>query len=134
MDSPWFLMKSSASCSTVLSVVSSTSRSWDLTSSQSATSHVFDSKRKKYSAGSIVMRRPSTWMPGRRLQRGSNASGSSTVMALVSMVGTVSPSLIVRDGHRNARTRCGRTELRGAARTKGEPWITVAPFRAAADK
>ncbi len=67
-----------------------------MTSSQLATSQVFDSKRKKYSAESMVMRRPSTWMPGRRLQRGSNASGSSTMMAVVSMVVTVSPSLFVR--------------------------------------
>ncbi len=96
VDSLCCLMKSSASCSTALSVVSSTFRSWDLTSSQSATSQVFDSKRKKYSAGSIVMRRPSTWMPGRRFQRGSNASGSSTVMGVVSMVVTVSPSLVGR--------------------------------------
>jgi hypothetical protein len=35
-------------------------------------------------------------MPGRRLQRSSNASGSTTVMAAVSMVVTVSPSLIGR--------------------------------------
>ncbi|MEV7345499.1 hypothetical protein [Streptomyces sp. NPDC093544] len=67
-----------------------------MTSSQSATSHVLDSKRKKYSAGSMVMRRPSIYMPGRRLQRSSNASGSTTVMAAVSMVVTVSPSLIGR--------------------------------------
>ncbi|WP_282795572.1 hypothetical protein [Streptomyces sp. CC224B] len=45
----------------------------------------------------MVMRRPSTWMPGRRLQRASNASGSSTAMAVVSMVVTVSPSLMGRE-------------------------------------
>ncbi len=84
-----------------------------MTSSQSATSQVFDSKRKKYSAGSMVMRRPSTWMPGRRLQRGSKASGSLTVMVAVSMVVTVSPSLIVRAAAYECPSPLGRTELGG---------------------
>lgn len=108
-------MKPSASCSTALSVVSSTSRSWAFTKSQSATSQVLDSKRKKYSAGLMMMRRPSTWMPGRRFQRGSKASGSSTVMVAVSMVVTVSPSLIVRTGAQECPSPLGRTEF-GAAR------------------
>jgi len=92
-------MKSSAACSSAVCPVSSAASRPSRTASQSHTSQDAELNRKKQAAGSIVIRRPSTVMPGRRAQRGSNGSGSSTESAggavMVVMVSLLSGRLLL---------------------------------------